>query len=101
MDSENTYVVGVDGFDVLADLIGPGGQDLAAVAVGFLTSSLHIFRPWQRSERPDSSHLVAELPCENRRGVFVSGHNLAHIVLEGADDGWISVEVCLRLSRSD
>ena len=35
-------MVGVDGFDVLADLIGPSGQDLAAVALGFFASSLGI-----------------------------------------------------------
>ena len=40
ISSESDQMVGVDGFDVLADLIGPGGQNLAAVALGLFASSL-------------------------------------------------------------
>ena len=34
VSAKGDEVVGVEGLDVLAHLIGPGGQDLAAVAVG-------------------------------------------------------------------
>ena len=44
VSAEGDEVVGVEGFDVLAYLIGPGGQDLAAVAVGVFASSLRLFR---------------------------------------------------------
>ena len=40
--AEGDEMVGVDGSDVLAYLVGPGGQDLAAVAVGILASSLRL-----------------------------------------------------------
>ena len=40
ISAKGDQMVGVDGFDVLADLIGPSGQDLAAVALGFFAPSL-------------------------------------------------------------
>ena len=38
--AKGDQMVRVNGFDVLADLVGPSGQDLAAVALGFFASSL-------------------------------------------------------------
>ena len=40
VSAKSDEVVGVDGFDVLTDLIRPYGQNLAAVAFGILTSGL-------------------------------------------------------------
>ena len=40
VSAKGDEVGGIEGFDVLADVIGPGRQDLAAVAFGFGTSSL-------------------------------------------------------------
>lgn len=40
ISAKGDQMVRVDGFDVLADLIGPSGQDLAAIALGFFASSL-------------------------------------------------------------
>ena len=35
VSAKGDQMVGIKGFDVLADFIGPGRQDLAAVAFGF------------------------------------------------------------------
>ena len=40
VSAKGDQMVGIDGFDVLADSIGPGRQDLAAVAFRFCASSL-------------------------------------------------------------
>ncbi len=40
ISSKSDQMVRVNGFDVLADLIGPSGQNLAAVALGLFASSL-------------------------------------------------------------
>ncbi len=40
ISSKSNQMVRVNGFDVLADLIGPSGQNLAAVALGLFASSL-------------------------------------------------------------
>ena len=40
ISSKSDQMVRVNGFDVLADLIGPSGQNLAAVAFGLFASSL-------------------------------------------------------------
>ena len=42
VSAKSDEVVGIDGFDVPAHLVGPRGQDLAAVAFGFWASSLRI-----------------------------------------------------------
>lgn len=42
VSAKGDEVVGVEGFDVPADFVGPCRQDLAAVAFGFLTSSLRV-----------------------------------------------------------
>ena len=40
VSAKGDQMVGVNGFDVPADVIGPARQDLAAVTFGFGTSSL-------------------------------------------------------------
>ena len=46
-------------------------------------------------------YLVGELPREDRRGVFVSCDDLAHVILEGGDDDWVGVEFRLGMSGSE
>ena len=47
------------------------------------------------------SYFVGKLPREDCRRVFVSRHNLAHVILEGVDDGWVGVEFRLGMSVSE
>ena len=97
VSAKGDEVVGVERFDVLAYIVSPIGQDLAAVAFGVLASGLRIgqavvgIQGWVL-------YFVGELPCEDCGGVFVSGDDFAHIVLEGVDDGWVGIEFCLRVS---
>lgn len=71
VSAKGDEVVGVDGFDVLADLIGPCGQDLAAVALRFLTSSLRIVQT--EAEKIDEQMVCTSLASSHAK---IAGESL-------------------------
>ena len=65
VSAKGDQMIRINGFDVLADFIGPGRQDLAAVAFGFGTSSLQAGQAI--IEKRDIIHIVPRWQAPTRR----------------------------------